>query len=69
LEKDLVKKNEIPVRTKQFSACLKMIFGEGVAYLIEMTIIEKLYKEIDEKLEEKENYSFTDYINNEESGI
>jgi hypothetical protein len=40
-----------------------MIFGEGVAYLIEMKIVERLYMEIDEKLEEKENYSFTDYVN------
>lgn len=62
LEKDLVKKEDIPVKTERFSACLKMIFGEGVAYLIEMSIVKKLYVEIDEKLEEKEEYSFTDYI-------
>lgn len=64
LEKDFVKKSEIPVKTKQFSACLKMIFGEGVTYLIEMSIVERLYMEIDEKLEEKEDRSFTDYVEN-----
>jgi hypothetical protein len=64
LERDFVKKREIPVKTERFSACLKMIFGEGVAYLIEMAIVERLYVEIDEKLEEKEDHSFTDYVNN-----
>jgi hypothetical protein len=41
-----------------------MLFGEGVAYLIEMTIVERLFIGIDEKLEEKEDHSFTDYVNN-----
>jgi len=63
LEKDSIKKREIPVKTEQFSACLRMIFGEGVTYLIEMSIVERLYLEIDEKLEEKEDHSFTDYVN------
>lgn len=64
LEKDFIKKREIPVKTERFSACLKMIFGEGVAYLIEMSIVERLYIEIDEKLKEEEDKSFTDYVDN-----
>lgn len=64
LEKDLVKKKDIPAKTERFSACLKMIFGEGVAYLIEMSIVKKLYLEIDEKLEKREEYSFTNYVDN-----
>lgn len=64
LERDFIKKKDIPVKTERFSACLKMIFGEGVTYLIEMSIVEELYIEIDEKLEEKETHSFTDYVNN-----
>jgi len=41
-----------------------MIFGEEVRYLIEMSIVEKLYIEIEERLEKKRGHTFTDYINN-----
>jgi hypothetical protein len=64
LERDFVKKKDIPVETRRFSACLKMIFGEGVAYLIEMSIVKRLYVEINEELEERKKYSFTDYVKN-----
>jgi hypothetical protein len=64
LERDFVKKEDIPVETRRFSACLKMIFGEGVAYLIEMSIVKRLYVEIDEELKERKEYSFTDYVEN-----
>jgi hypothetical protein len=64
LEREFIKKEEIPVKTEQFSACLKMIFGEEVRYLIEMSIVEKLYIEIEERLEKKRGHTFTDYINN-----
>lgn len=37
-----------------------MIFGKGVEYLIKMIIVEKLYIEIEEELED---YSLTDYVN------
>jgi len=63
LEKDFIKKKEIPVKTERFSACLEMIFGKGVEYLIKMIIVERLYVEIEEELEEIEDYSLTDYVN------
>ena len=63
LEKDYIKRKEIPVKTAQFSACLKMIFGKEVEYLIKMIIVEKLYIEIKEELKEIEDYSLTDYVN------
>lgn len=64
LEKGFIKKKEIPVKTERFSACLKMIFGEGVAYLIEMSIVEKLYLEIGEEFVEEKESTFTGYVNN-----
>lgn len=62
LEKDFILREEIPTETKQFSACLKMIFGEGAEYLIKMVIVEKLYDEINEELTEIEEYSLADYV-------
>lgn len=62
LKKDFIKKREIPVKTERFSACLKMIFGEGAAYVIEMLIVEKLYIEIGEELAEEKEHTFTNYV-------
>jgi len=63
LKKEFIGRKEIPVKTERFSACLEMIFGKEVEYLIKMVIVEKLYIDIGEELEEIENYSLTDYVN------
>lgn len=63
LEKDFIRRKDIPVKIERFSACLEKIFGKGVEYLIKMIIVEKLYIEIEEELEEIEAYSLTDYVN------
>jgi hypothetical protein len=63
LEKDFIKKDKIPTNTQKFSECLRMMFGVGAASLIESIIIERLYAEIEEELEEKEEYDFTEYVN------
>jgi len=60
--KNFIQKKEIPKKTKQFSSCLKQIFGERTEYFIKMFIVKKLYIEIEESLEEIKNWSFTDYV-------
>ena len=63
LERDFsVSRKRIPMNTRTFSACLKAIFGEGTQVLIEMLIVEKLYAEIDTRLQTREDYNFSDYV-------
>ena len=62
LERNFIPKKEIPKKTKQFSSCLKQIFGERTEYFIKMIIVKNLYIEIEESLEEIKNWSFTDYV-------
>jgi hypothetical protein len=62
LEKDFIRKNKIPANTRNFSACLEMMFGKGGASLIELMIIERLYIKIEEELEERNDYDFTECV-------
>jgi hypothetical protein len=64
LEKDfIIKRNKIPTNTHKFSECLRMMFGIDAAFLIESIIIERLYAQIEEKLEERKECDFTEYVN------
>lgn len=62
LERNFTQKKEIPKKTKQFSSCLKQIFGGRAEYFIKMIIVKNLYIEIEESLEEIKHWSFTDYV-------
>ena len=62
MERDFIKKQEVPASTEQFSACLKKLFGEQAQFIIEMVIVRKLYTETEQVLKEKEKNTFTDYV-------
>ena len=62
LERDYVKRRDIPTETERFSACLEKIFGKAGEHVMRMMIVERLYVEIEEELEEVEDYSFSDYV-------
>ena len=49
------------IHPRSFSEILHRLFGSG-AYAIERIIIRKLYHELGIEYSEKENYSFTGYI-------
>jgi hypothetical protein len=62
LEKNFsVRKHDIPKKPEAFADGLKKIFGEG-AYVIQKVILENFYSKLGLKYEEKENYTFLDYL-------
>lgn len=63
LERNYMKWDSIPVKTEQFSTCLKDIFGKKGEYILKMSIVKILHNEIQEKFVETEDYSLADYAN------
>jgi hypothetical protein len=62
LEKSFsLKKHEIPQKPEAFFDGLRKIFGEG-AHVIQKVILENFYSKLGLKYEEKENYTFVDYL-------
>ncbi|RLI19514.1 hypothetical protein DRO54_08355 [Candidatus Bathyarchaeota archaeon] len=59
--KHSVKKEEIPDKIEDFIKGLKNFLSTG-AFVVERVVLEKLYESYGLKLEEKEQYSFEDYL-------
>jgi hypothetical protein len=56
-----VKREEIPIKLKEFYEALKSIFGFG-SKIIEKLIIKNLYTILNLNFEERENWSFIEYV-------
>ncbi len=56
-----IKKQDIPRKPEIFAKGLEKIFGAG-ASVIEKLILETLYSKLGLKYEEKEHYTFVDYL-------
>lgn len=62
LERNLsLKKDEIPMRIEEFRKGLRKFLSTG-AYVVEKTVLKKLYSSYGLDFEEKENYDFEDYV-------
>ncbi len=56
-----LKRQEIPRKPDLFAACLAKIFGRS-APVMEKMVLKKFYSKHGMKFEEKENWSFQDYL-------
>ncbi len=55
-------RENIPKETDEFSRSLNTIFGPG-AEIIEKYILKELYQKLELNFEEKEGFTFADYVN------
>lgn len=62
-----IKKSDIPKKPDAFAEGLEKIFGGG-ATVIQKIILENLYSKLGLKYEDRDDYSFTDYLNDIKSG-
>lgn len=62
-----IKKSDIPEKPDAFAESLEKIFGVG-ATVIQKIILENLYSKLGLKYEDKDEYKFTDYLNEIKSG-
>ncbi|RLI20772.1 hypothetical protein DRO54_05420 [Candidatus Bathyarchaeota archaeon] len=62
MEKNLsLRKQEIPARIGEFKKGLRTFLSTG-AYVVEKTVLKKLYRSYGLEFEEKESYDFEDYL-------